>query len=86
MQDQIDEIDKAAEVDSPLFWRLINARRKHSKEFSVTIRNEMENIKSDLESSSAVDNFPVLSVEEVESALKLTKRNKAGGRDGLMGT
>ena len=30
LQDQIDEIDKAAEVDSPLFWRLINARRKHS--------------------------------------------------------
>ena len=54
------------------------------EEFSVTIRNEMENIKSDLESSSAVDNFTVISVEEVESVLKLTKRNKAGGRDGLM--
>ena len=44
----------------------------------------MVNIKRDLESSQAVADCPVIGVEEVESALKLTKRNKAGGADGLM--
>ena len=29
LQNQIDQIDKAAEVDSFLFWRMINARRKN---------------------------------------------------------
>ena len=126
LQDQIEEIDKAAEVDSPLFWRLINARRKKSNirpgaellfngrqcntsaeinegwakyfadlyspsqaahfddEFSAIIHHEMVNIKRDLESSPVVADCPVIGVEEVESALKLTKRNKAGGADGLM--
>ena len=41
--------------------------------FSVTIRNEMENIKSDLESSSEVDNFPVISVEFRSNQLKIDK-------------
>ena len=30
LQNQIDQIDKAAEVDSSLFWRMINARQKKS--------------------------------------------------------
>ncbi|MEW8546461.1 MAG: reverse transcriptase domain-containing protein, partial [Candidatus Thiodiazotropha sp.] len=126
LQDQIDQIDKAAEVDSALFWRLVNARRKNSNSrpgsemlfngrycntsaeinkewahyfaelytptqadhfddaFSETIRTEMVNIKRDLENLSESATYPIISAEEVESALKLTKRNKAGGDDGLM--
>ena len=34
--------------------------------------------------SSESATYPVISVEEVESALKLTQRNKAGVDDGLM--
>ena len=121
MQNQIDQIDKAAEVDSSLFWRMINARRKKSNSspglelifndrhcntsteinnewakyfaklytptqaahfndaFSETIRTEMVNIRNDLEKFSETESFPVISVGEIESALKLTQRNKAGG-------
>ena len=52
--------------------------------FSETIRTEMVNIRRDVENSSESATYPVISVEEVESTLKLTQRNKAGGDDGLM--
>ena len=38
----------------------------------------MVNIRRDLENSSESATYPVISVEEVESALKITQRNKAG--------
>ena len=51
---------------------------------SETIRTEMVNIRRDLENSSESATYPIISVEEVESAFKLTQRNKAEGDDGLM--
>ena len=30
MNSQIEEIDRVAEIDNRLFWRLVNAKRKHS--------------------------------------------------------
>ncbi|MEW8561249.1 MAG: hypothetical protein AB2541_04060 [Candidatus Thiodiazotropha sp.] len=126
LQTQVDQIDQAAEVDSSLFWRLINARRKNSNSrpgsellfdgrhcntsmeinsewadyfaklysptraahfnnvFTEVVGNEMANIKRNLEISTESLNFPIISVEEVGSALNLMHRNKAGGDDGLM--
>ena len=126
LRDQIEEIDKAAELDSTLFWRLVNAKRKNSnsrpgselifngrhcntsaeinegwanyfaelyypseaahfdEEFSDTIQSEMQNVRRDLETSPTLGDLPIISNNEVESALKLTKRNKAGGGDGLV--
>ena len=52
--------------------------------FSESKQTEMVNIRRHLENSSESATYPVRSVEEVESALKLAQRNKAGGDDGLM--
>ena len=46
------------------------------EEFSDTIRNEMEIFKTDIESSPEVDKFPVISFEEVESALNRQRVTK----------
>lgn len=118
---KVDEIDKLAEVDSSLFWRLVNGRRKQSASapgaeinfngriasspqeitdewanYFRALYTPSENTKFDdvhkrhisnrlhiINDSLIVSEFPVISAEEVQAAVRLGKKGKAAGEDGI---
>ena len=53
-------------------------------QFYDTIMQEVELIKSRLQNSDEAQGYPVISPNEVESAVRLAQNNKAGGDDGIV--
>ena len=49
-----------------------------------TVTQEVSNIKRALQNSTESRGYPLISADEVASAVKLTKSNKAGGEDGIV--
>ncbi|MCG7877806.1 MAG: hypothetical protein N0C90_15945, partial [Candidatus Thiodiazotropha endolucinida] len=118
---KVDEIDKCAEVDSSLFWRLVNGRRKQSAsapgaemnfngklasspqeitdewanyfkelytptvstKFDEEHKRDISNRLHCINDSLAISESPVISAEEVQSAVRLGKKGKAAGEDGI---
>ena len=52
--------------------------------FYDMVSQEVRQIKSTLENSADSSRYPVISPEEVDSAVKLAQCNKSGGEDGIM--
>ena len=126
LQNQIDGLDRVAEIDSVHFWRLVNARRKTSNSsprtelifngqtfntskeinkewahyfrdlytptqnknfdsnFYDLVSNEIRRIEINLENSRESLSYPIISPDEVGSAIKMTHSNKDGGDDEIV--
>ena len=121
MKRQIEEIDRVAEIDSTLFWRLVNAKRKKSAsavcadinfnghmastpqeitdgwaEHFETLYSSSDDPRFDDEHKNhisrqlqiinenlAFSEPPTINTEEVEAAVRLGKKGKAAGDDGI---
>ena len=121
MKRQIEEIDRVAEIDSTLFWRLVNAKRKKSASavcadinfnghmastpqeitdgwaehfetfysssddprFDDEHKNHISRQLQIINENLAFSEPPNISAEEVEAAVRLGKKGKAAGDDGI---
>ena len=59
-------------------------RAHFDNQFFDNVTREVREIKSTLQTSDEAQSYPIISPDEVESAVKPAQNNKAGGDDGIV--